>query len=197
MNAWEIMSIAPTMTTLAAFLALQATFVWGRFAVFRIDGETPAGVRLIEGSATFGILIGAVLIASRDGASVWWDVPSFAVAAMSGALYAWAVRTVRQRRLTASFSKDTPLELIDRGPFRLVRHPFYLAYLLCYLQALLASRSTWALLPLAWMGIVYATAARREEQKFMSSPLAPAYAAYKQTTGAFVPHLATGRTSRS
>jgi protein-S-isoprenylcysteine O-methyltransferase Ste14 len=98
-------------------------------------------------------------------------------AVASGALFAWAVRTVRCGRLTAAFSSDLRLELIDDGPFHWLRHPFYGAYLLSYLHVQLASRSAWTLLPLCWMAAMHFSAAHTEKAKFMASPLASAYRA--------------------
>jgi protein-S-isoprenylcysteine O-methyltransferase Ste14 len=174
-----------TWVLLALNVLLHALFIWGRFGVFRIDGKPPRGVRVIEVSAVSCILVGLATIALRDGPDVWCDAASAAVAVLSGGLFSWA--TLKRNRLTAAFSDDTPAELITAGPFRWVRNPFYLSYLLAYTQALLAARSGWAVLPLAWMGVVYGTAVWREERKFLRSELADEYREYARRTGRFIP----------
>jgi protein-S-isoprenylcysteine O-methyltransferase Ste14 len=176
-----------TWVLLAFNVLLHALFIWGRFGVFRIDGKPPRGVRVVEVSAVSCILVGLAAIALRDGPDVWLDTASAAVAVLSGGLFVWGAATVKRNRLTAVFTDDTPAELITAGPFRWVRNPFYLSYLLAYTQALLAARSWWAVLPLAWMGVVYGTAVWLEERKFLRSPLADSYRRYSRRTGRFIP----------
>jgi protein-S-isoprenylcysteine O-methyltransferase Ste14 len=176
-----------TWVQLVLSVGLHALFIWGRYAVFRIDGRTPRGARLIEVAAVASILAGLALTAARDGADAAFDPLAVVVAVLSGGLFVWAVATVRRNRLTAAFSDDAPQELITTGPFRWVRNPFYLSYLLAYAHAALASRSPWALVPLGVMAVVYGTAVVREERKFARSPLADAYRAYARRTRRFLP----------
>jgi len=178
-----------TPLLLALNLLLHSGFTWGRFAVFRVGDRSPAGAQLVQISALFGILFDAFLIAGRGGSHVGLDSLAIAASAASGLLFVWAVRTVGLQRLTAVFSDDSPAELIVSGPFRFVRNPFYVSYLLVYLQALVASRSWWAALPLVGMGCLYYRAALLEEKKFLSSRLAMKYRRYTATTGRFLPVL--------
>lgn len=178
-----------TATLLLAFLALHAAFAWARFAVFRIDGDTPAGVRLIEAATTASVAAGAVLIGSRDGDHPACDALAGLLAAASAALFAWALSGVRRGQLTAAFSGDRPRQLITRGAFRWVRHPFYLAYLLGHALPWLAARSVWALPGLLLMAAIYWRAATLEERKFLASPLAAAWRRYRRRTGRFLPRL--------
>jgi len=176
-----------TIILLATYLGPNAAFIWGRYRVFRVGNRTPAGVRLIEASASASILVGSGLIVTRDGFSPGLDLLAVILAISSAALFAWGVATVRRGRLTAAFSTDAPAELITDGPFRYVRHPFYVSYLVCHLQAVLLSRSGWALLPLLWMAGIYIRAALLEERKFLNGPLADEYHQYAAKTGRFIP----------
>lgn len=78
-------------------------------------------------------------------------------------------------------------ELVTRGIYRIVRHPMYLALLLCALAACLAYRNPakWGLLAL--LAVVLLQKIRREEgllrQRF------PAYAAYARRTRALLPFI--------
>jgi protein-S-isoprenylcysteine O-methyltransferase Ste14 len=125
------------------------------------------------------------------------DPLAVAVCGISGVVFAWAVRTTGRQRLTAVFSDDLPGELIASGPFRYIRNPFYAAYLLVYVQALVASRSWWAVLPLAWMACLYYRAALLEEKKFLRSNLALQYRQYSATTGRFLPMLISRSRART
>lgn len=176
-----------TWVQLTLSVSLHALFIWGRYAVFRVDGRLPRGVRLIEAGSLASILVGLALIGVRVGADVVFDPLAVAVAVVSGAVFVWGVATIRRNRLTAAFSDDAPQELITAGPFRWVRNPFYLSYLLAYTHAALASRNPWAVLPVLLMAAIYAAAAAREERKFARSPLAEAYRKYARRTGRFLP----------
>lgn len=158
--------------------------------MFRLGDRLSSGAKLVQTSALLCILFDALLIVRRSGGHNALDPLAVAVCGISGVVFAWSVRTTGLRRLTAVFSDDLPLEIIVSGPYRFVRNPFYLAYLLVYVQAIVASRSWWATLPLVWMGSIYYRAALLEEKKFLNSRLAPKYRRYIATTGRFLPMLA-------
>jgi protein-S-isoprenylcysteine O-methyltransferase Ste14 len=176
-----------TSLLLTANLLLHSAFIWGRFAVFRLGDRLSPGAKLIQICALLSMLFDAVLITGRAGSNAVLDCLAMGISAVSGVLFVWAVRTTGLQRLTAIFSHDAPVELIVAGPFRFVRNPFYLAYLLVYLQALVASRSFWAALPLVGMGALYHRAAIVEEKKFLCSCLASQYRGYIAKTGRFLP----------
>lgn len=178
-----------TVALLVAYLALHAAFTWGRIAVFRIDGPTPAGVRDIEHCAAASIALGSTLIAVRADGHFNLDCLGLLLTVTSAALFAWGVATVQRKQLTAAFSADLPLSLVTQGPFRYVRNPFYLAYIIAHAVPLVASRTPWALPGLLVMSVIYVRAALLEERKFLSSDLAPAWRAYQRSTGRFLPRL--------
>jgi protein-S-isoprenylcysteine O-methyltransferase Ste14 len=184
-----------TFTLLTLNLLLHSAFIWGRFAVFRVNDRFSSGA-LVQTSALLCIFLDAVLILRRTGSNNSLDPLAIAVSAISGILFVWAVRTTGLKRLSAIFSEDLPAEIVVAGPFRFVRNPFYLAYLLAYFQALIASRSWWAACPIAVMGSLYLRAALLEEEKFQGSPLAPQYLRYRGTTGRFLPRFVLGAGSR-
>lgn len=181
-----------TSGLLVAYLALHATFARARVAVFRIDGPTPRGVRLIELSSTACIVIGAWLIAGRDTAGSAIDGLAVLLAAMSAGLFCWALRCIRSMQLSAAFSAELPQQLITQGPNRLVRNPFYLAYLPAHAVPWAASQSLAAVPGLLLMGAIYHRAALQEERKFMASPLAQEWSRYRQRTGRLLPRWRSG-----
>ncbi len=176
-----------TALLVASFLTLHAAFAWGRVQVFRIDGATPRGVRLIELASAASIVTGALLITSRAAPHALLDTLSLLCAAVSAALFAWGVYSTGRRALTAAFSADSPQRLLTHGPFRFTRNPFYTAYLLGHAVPLLATRNAWALPALAVMAAIYIAAVRLEERKFLAGPLADAWRAYAARTGRYLP----------
>jgi protein-S-isoprenylcysteine O-methyltransferase Ste14 len=116
----------------------------------------------------------------------WTSLPLYLAAF---AVWAWAIAASRRARLTLAFSRDLPEALLDHGPYRYVRHPFYTSYTLYWLAGILATLTWWVVLPSILAIGLYVLAARKEERKFAASGLADAYSAYRARTGMFFPSL--------
>jgi protein-S-isoprenylcysteine O-methyltransferase Ste14 len=113
------------------------------------------------------------------------------LAAMLGSWFLfWAtIKASHQARLIAAFDERMPHTLLQDGPYAFVRHPFYSSYILQWLGWALGAWSVWALVPLAGMTTVYWYAAADEEARFEKTAMAQDYAAYKRSTGRFLPRL--------
>jgi protein-S-isoprenylcysteine O-methyltransferase Ste14 len=133
------------------------------------------------------------LLAHRGVCSGLLDARALASAialyAGSLALYWWTLRTVLDHRLTFAYADDMPTVLIDEGPYRYVRHPFYTAYTMCYLAAPVALMAWWLLPTTVIMFLIYRQSAVMEERKFAGSALHAAYSDYAGRTGRFLPRL--------
>jgi len=77
--------------------------------------------------------------------------------------------------------------LIERGPYRIVRHPMYAAVLLFALGACLVHQSPRHLVWSASLGVVLWLKIRREERLLVAAY--PNYADYRRRVGAIVPGL--------
>jgi Phospholipid methyltransferase len=86
-------------------------------------------------------------------------------------LFVWTIRATRSTPPTLAFATDAPAILFCHGPYRYVRHPFYLSYILFWIGTAVsaAGPGTWAV-PLV-MGALYFQGASREERKFARSAL--------------------------
>jgi protein-S-isoprenylcysteine O-methyltransferase Ste14 len=89
---------------------------------------------------------------------------------------------------------DDPVEIVEWGPYRTIRHPFYAAFLL-----ILASSALCFPHPLTVFAALYGAAvlnatAAAEERRLLESRFGDRYAAYLQRTRRFVPAL-RGRAS--
>jgi protein-S-isoprenylcysteine O-methyltransferase Ste14 len=177
---------------------LHAATFWLAAAAFVLFASSVVFVFVKRGEATAGltaIKVGALASAAAELA-VLWQMPSpSAVRGTAGlllfagslALFGWAARSNRERPLSLAFSRDLPEHLNRRGPYRHIRHPFYVSYVLAYSAGLVASGDLRLLAVVLGMGGLYLWAARAEESKFASSPLAEEYAGYRRTTGMFLP----------
>ena len=123
-----------TILLLATNLVSHAAFIWGRYRVFRIDNRAPAGVRLIEVSATTCILAGLWLIVTRDEVNSGWIHCGPSRSAN------WIVCSdgpIHRRRLTAALSRDVATEPNRRSP-----HSGSFAIPFCFLIFSLIFRSS-------------------------------------------------------
>jgi len=105
------------------------------------------------------------------------------------ALYEWARGTIRNRKFHIAWSGDVPDTVCDSGPYRFVRHPVYLAYMLAFLAMAIALPSIWSAAILLFNMALFSHAAITDERSIAESPLAADYAAYRKRVGMFLPRF--------
>lgn len=79
--------------------------------------------------------------------------------------------------------------VLCRGPFRIVRHPFYASYNLAWIAGFVATLWWPAAVAAFVMAIIYERFARAEERGLLNGPLAADYSAYRRRTGRYIPGL--------
>lgn len=169
---------------LAAVILVGVAFLAG----VRVAFERPKGRHRYRASR----VAGGILLAEVVGIAVAPVPPGRAAAALALlagalALFAWAAWTNRARRLGLAFAGAVPTHLQTRGPYGLVRHPFYASYLLAFVGGAVAAGTLWLLPALVAGALTYWQAAREEERTFAGTSLAGAYRAYAARVGMFVP----------
>jgi len=180
---FSITSIALLITGSSCF----AAFVWCFKTHLPPTEKIPAGTKLISAlSLTFYLAFAIHL--GRGAAGEFWQA-ALTLMLLSLALFAWTVASTRQTPPTLAFDDDTPSFLLRHGPYRYVRHPFYLSYMLYWAGTAAACPGSLQWAVPAIMLAVYASAASREEAKFARSDLATAYHAYTKRAGMFTPRL--------
>jgi protein-S-isoprenylcysteine O-methyltransferase Ste14 len=125
---------------------------------------------------------------------VWAGVVAYVAA---NALFWWALATHGKERPSFAFVPVVPPSFTDAGPYRLVRHPIYAAYMLAWLAGAVTCGQPWLLLMVGFMGAFYYGAARQEERLFLASPHGPQYRRYRRRTGMFLPKLFPGSSRRA
>ena len=160
-------------------------FMWATRQHFLISGPLPPGMRMVILLSVVGAIWFAVrVVVSGAGPGAPYGV---ALMGVSLGLFCWTVATTRERRLPIAFADDMPEFIYRTGPYRYLRHPFYMSYILCWIGTSAATRGVWSWVVPLVMGTVYVAVARREEQKFRASRLSEAYDAYRKRTAMFIP----------
>ena len=146
---------------------------------------------LVANLAAFGLYFASLLVFSGSPTS-----STALLLASSGLLLAvaGAALVLRSRaELGPAWSlvpkADQGTGLVTTGPYRLVRHPIYLAFTLLAMGQALAFGS-WPAFMIVLSGIVPTFAWRaRAEEKLLSRTFGEGYAVYQQRTKMIIPHL--------
>lgn len=181
------------LTAVLSCLAAFASFSWGVTRFFRKPSGPTAGA-LAVAILGLGFTVWNVAALARSTAGPALSGMAIAGFLLSTVLFWSAIRACRSTRLTAIFETDVPVQLVRRGPYRWMRHPFYTSYTLFWFACWAGSGSIVSLLAALVMLAFYVQGAREEERKFAASPLAAEYEVYRRRTGLFAPRGA--RSSR-
>ena len=107
-------------------------------------------------------------------------------------LYEWTRRTVVDRNFYVALSGQVPDAVCDSGPYRYVRHPFYLSYMLAFLGVAVAFPSVIVSgVCLLNMGL-FVYMAMDDERVLLVSTLGADYKGYKRRVRMFLPRF-TGK----
>ena len=120
---------------------------------------------------------------------LWAQALGIVVEIASAFLFLAAIRASAKARLRFVFDPAHPHTLIAIGPYKVVRHPFYVSYIVFWAGWSVAVWSPYALLSLLLLIALYVAAARFEERNFAASPLAAEHADYKRRVGFFWPRF--------
>ena len=134
--------------------------------------------------------LGVLLLPTRD--AIWVGLATVMYMAAI-AIFLSAIESAQRTRLQRSFV-DHPLpdRLITDGPFKWVRHPFCLGYLLGALAGPVGIDHPVMFLFATPLALISIWAALREERVWMSGPRAAEYREYRKRTGMFIPFVGRG-----
>lgn len=163
-------------------------FAAGLTTYFEVPSARRWWVRLIHDAGpvlSLAHLAGVVLLPPRSDAAAAAGIVLYSLAV---AVFLSAIESAKRTRLQRAFvDEPLPDRLITDGPYRWVRHPFYVGYILGAIAAPVAVGGVvLALIAIAMVGLTLA-AAIREERAWLRSARGPAYRLYRAKTGMFIP----------
>ncbi|HKD04321.1 MAG TPA: methyltransferase [Bryobacteraceae bacterium] len=159
------------------------SFGWGMVRHFRRIGKPAAWTRVTASLA--------IPCALANLASLFWREIRFPLGAsmlyLASLSLFWSSVSVSKGALAACGQSHVSPCLVTRGPYRIMRHPFYLSYDLAWIGGFVAT-AWWPLAVIAIaMAALYERFVREEERGFLCGVLAAEYAAYKRLTGKYFP----------
>jgi protein-S-isoprenylcysteine O-methyltransferase Ste14 len=104
-------------------------------------------------------------------------------------LYEWSRRMVINRDFYVGMSGEVPKEVCEQGPYRYVRHPFYISYMVAFLAVAIAFPS-FVVSGVCVLNIgLFLYMAVDDERVLLASPLGVDYRAYQLRVGMWLPRL--------
>lgn len=168
-----------------------AFFSVGLTSYFERRADRPRWVRVIHDLGivlSLAHLAGVILLEPQSDAFAIAGILMYTAAV---AVFLSAIEAADRARLQRMFL-DHPLpdRLVTDGPFRWVRHPFYLGYIIGALAPAVAVHHPAIVIVSAVMVAITVTAAFREERVWLGSPRRDEYRQYRRRTGMFLPFIA-------
>ncbi|OAG72365.1 protein-S-isoprenylcysteine methyltransferase [Gluconobacter japonicus] len=161
------------------------SFSWGVRGHFQMGNGMPFPMKVL--SACSLVFYGIFLISMKSAHLDSWVLAGTTFLFVSAlALFWWTIATTRRNRPDVAHHEAAPHQLYCNGPYRIVRHPFYLAYLLFWIgTAVSAGAWQWlgAILFTVWYGLL----AYQEERRFIQSDLGDIYADYQRKSWMLFP----------
>ncbi|HWI20834.1 MAG TPA: isoprenylcysteine carboxylmethyltransferase family protein [Vicinamibacterales bacterium] len=185
---WVLLAVA-LATAIVIAVAMQDFFLDARANSPRTRALQDLGVAIAV--THFGVIV------LRGSAGPNWAIAGIAMYVAATLLFLSALEAARRVPLPRTFVDDPmPKALVTRGPFAIIRHPFYLSYSIAWLAAPVATHGPLIALAALFMISLYVIAARREERA-LEDRFGEAYRTYKNGTGMVIPSLAHLLASRT
>ena len=148
------------------------------------------GQRLFQDlSVLLGITHGLALLV-LDTAGDLWAVIGIGMYAAALALFLSALEAARRVPMTRTFVYSPKCDtILNKGPYKIIRHPIYLSYSLAWLAAPVAMHNIFLGLTAIFMAGCYVMSAREEERLLASGPRATEYAQCCSRTWRMIPFL--------
>lgn len=187
MNADQVIPI-PQYVVLGMFVLAFGSIGWATMGGFfrKLDKE-PAEVIGIKVIATLFVAVHLVVLLLQDQILLMAAIAATLLYGFSLLIFWSAIYVNWDYPLLYCFTESASHNLVTEGPYRYIRHPFYLSYSLAWIASIVASQELWLLTTAAAMIWIYYQAASREESQWLTSPYADSYRAYMKTTGMFFP----------
>ena len=140
-------------------------------------------------SVLVGVTHGLALVV-LDTAGHAWAIAGIVIYGTSLTLFLAALEAARRVAMTRTFVYTPRCDtILTKGPYRVIRHPIYLSYSLCWLAAPVATHNIVLSLTAAGMIACYVISAREEERLLATGPRASEYEVMRAKTWRMIPFI--------
>jgi protein-S-isoprenylcysteine O-methyltransferase Ste14 len=158
--------------------------------VYFKSGPKHNAERFMSTTMLVATVLHATLVFNLKTTSFMASILSLALLFFSNLLF-WSARVAHGKtRPAAVFGEAVPEAFVSSGPYRFVRHPFYLSYVLTFLATATMSGNSWLYLSSTIIFALYNLAARQEEKLLATSPsIGTKYVDYCQHSSRWFPKV--------
>jgi len=191
----------PTLPHLVLLFFLGGVFIHflqaGSRTLHFKEGDAGPGAALAQGMFFFGGIVPIWFLGLYQPIHFINGIVATCILMTCISLYEWSRHAIWGRRFGVGLGDHVPDELCETGPYRYIRHPIYLAYVLAYVAGLVALPH-WVTGSLLAVNVgLFAYMANDDEKTIATSALATDYASYRERTGMFFPKISPTRPGKS
>ena len=163
-------------------------FAWARRGFFVGAERSSRSRKLLSLSGTLlGLVVILRLLLHGGNSDVSLSILGISTVIVSVLIFYWAMSSYGSVRPGIAFSPGVRGSINTSGPYKFVRHPFYLSYIIYWIGVVLIIPEFLIFCGVVFMISLYYYAARKEECLILKTNLSEAYTEYKKNTGMFLP----------
>lgn len=168
------------------FLATTTTFIWARVFYFANPKNKISILYLYDLLTSFHIGTSIYCYYSYTKIPLTQTWIAIILICLSLALFIWTANNAKGSRIALDYKTKS---LHTKGPYAMVRHPFYLSYILAWTSTAVLFNSFVLWITLSFLVAFYITIAHKEEKAISRGTLAAEYKSYSKCAGMFLPRI--------
>jgi protein-S-isoprenylcysteine O-methyltransferase Ste14 len=169
------------------YTAIILSLIWARFRFFKITSTKSKLVSYLNDPAVLVQLVFTYwLLWQAEQMPTLSAALAVVVYLLALALFWWAIKTAGELDFASSGVKE---QIFTTGAFGLVRHPFYLSYIMVWVTSSVLLGSVYLWISCGVLIGLYIMSARQEEASIVKSEFGEPYKAYMRMTGMFLPKI--------
>ncbi len=160
------------------------SLIWARFNFFEVKTKASKKVSYINDPTVLVMLCVTYWSLLNKTIGFTEGVVSVIIYFLGVSLFWWSLLTAKKLNFANSPREG---ELITSGPYRFVRHPFYLSYLMVWFGCLIFIQSWVIVIGFSVLAAIYVFSAVNEERMIMSGLRGADYKEYRSRVSMFIP----------
>jgi len=180
---------------LTLFVAIIVSLIWGRLRFFKVNTGTARWVALgYDLAVLIHMILTVYLFITVTGVTKSGLYVAGGLFFLSLVFFWCSIREAKS--LDFAFSEQVG-RIVTKGPYGLVRHPFYVSYILAWVGSAWLFNHPILWLTAGYLGVFYVLSAQKEERFILASEQAEQYRCYQQKAGMFLPRKQRWKRSSS